>query len=62
MARRKTDPDHKAQFSYGVACSCSCGWSSATWFGKGAKRNASGEWHIHRDKCDAAKEEAKELA
>lgn len=50
--RRPTDPNHKATFSYGVACTCSCGWRSATWFGKGAKASAAGEWHSHRDKCE----------
>jgi nitroimidazol reductase NimA-like FMN-containing flavoprotein (pyridoxamine 5'-phosphate oxidase superfamily) len=54
MQRRKTDQDHKASFSYGVHCNCSCGWSSATWFGKGAKLSAAGEWHNHRDKCEKA--------
>lgn len=56
--RRKTDPNHKARFRLMVQCVCSCGWQSAPWIGKGAKTNASAEWHGHRDKCDAAKKEA----
>lgn len=55
----KTNPDHKARFSFGVMCSCSCGWTSATWFGKGAKYSAAGEWRYHREKCEAVKEEGK---
>lgn len=47
--KRKTNPDHKAGFSYGVIARCSCGWSGSTWFGKGAKSNAAGEWHWHRE-------------
>jgi len=56
MSARKTDPNHKARFLFGVVCVCSCGWESSTWYGKGAKHNAAGEWHMHRDKCDKAKE------
>jgi hypothetical protein len=52
IARRKTNPDHKASFSYGVHANCSCGWSSSTWFGKGAKGSAAAEWHSHREKCE----------
>lgn len=50
---RKTNPAHKASFSYGVTANCSCGWRGATWFGQGAKSNAAGEWHSHREKCEA---------
>jgi len=50
---RKTNPNHKASFSYGVTANCSCGWAGVTWFGKGAKSNAAGEWHSHREKCEA---------
>lgn len=50
--RRKTNPDHKAKFQRGVACRCSCGWASATWFGKGAQSNAAGEWRWHREQCE----------
>jgi hypothetical protein len=57
-ARRKTNPDHKASFSYGVTARCSCGWSGATWFGEGAKSNAAGEWHWHREKCEEVEKEA----
>lgn len=52
--RRKTDPNHKATFSFGARIICSCGWQSSTWYGKGARGNASGEWHGHRDLCGAA--------
>lgn len=51
-ARRQTDPGHKAKFNIGVQCTCSCGWQSAMWMNRGAKSNASSEWHGHRDKCD----------
>lgn len=53
MKRIKTNPDHKATFTVGVRCSCSCGWQSAMWLGKGAKRNAAAEWREHREKCEA---------
>lgn len=54
MTRRKTNPDHKrGQFSYGVAVYCSCGWRSETVYGKGARSDATTQWHIHRDKCEA---------
>jgi hypothetical protein len=52
---RKSDPNHKATFYYGVACSC--GWSSASWYGQGAKHRAASEWHLHRDKCEKATNE-----
>ena len=52
VKRRKTNPGHKAQFSLGVVCRCSCGWSSATWYNKGAKSNAAGEWRCHIEKCE----------
>ncbi len=51
-APRKTDPDHKARVHRGVQYSCSCGWQSSMWLGKGAQSNASAEWHHHRFKCD----------
>lgn len=54
-AKRKTDPKHKASFSYGVQCRCSCGWQTGFWLGKGAKGNAAGEWHIHREQCEKAR-------
>lgn len=52
---RRTDPNHKARFLYGVTASCSCGWSGATWFGKGSKSNAASEWRSHLDNCKGAK-------
>ncbi|HKF95124.1 MAG TPA: hypothetical protein VKB96_11110 [Gammaproteobacteria bacterium] len=52
MARRKTNPDHKARFSIGVQCACSCGWQSAMWMNKGAKSNAASEWNSHREHCE----------
>lgn len=53
MPRRKTDPDHR--FRLGFTATCSCGWSGATAMGEGARANAIGEWHSHRDKCEKAK-------
>lgn len=52
VQRRKTDPDHKAKFLYGVTANCSCGWIGATCFGKGSKSSAAGEWHSHLEKCN----------
>lgn len=51
--RRKTNPEHKARFNIGVQCLCSCGWKSSMWLNKGARANATSEWHAHRDKCEA---------
>jgi hypothetical protein len=54
MAKRiRTNPEHKAHFSLGVRCTCSCGWQSAMWLNKGAKQNAAAEWRNHREKCEA---------
>lgn len=50
----KTNPNHKAEFSFGCSCTCSCGWRSSTWYGKGSKRDAAAEWRAHRTKCEAA--------
>lgn len=50
--RRKTNPNHKATFSFGVAVNCSCGWRSNTWYGKGAQKEASHEWRWHLLKCE----------
>lgn len=61
---RKTNPDHKAKFSHGVHVNCSCGWSSVTFFGKGSRREAAGEWRGHRAKCESgaiAKAEGREF-
>lgn len=45
---------HKlANYSFGVAVNCECGWRSGTWFGKGARGSALGEWHSHKDRCAA---------
>lgn len=52
MTRTRTNPHHKAAFSFGCTARCSCGWSGATWYGKGAKANAAGEWHHHRQACE----------
>lgn len=49
------DPNHKATFSFGVRCHCSCGWMSALHFGKGAKSEASKEWETHKEKCEDGK-------
>jgi len=54
------DPDHKATFSHGVRCNCSCGWQSGTWYGDGAHRNATGEWEYH--KREAHQQEAERAA
>jgi hypothetical protein len=53
MTRRATNPAHKMkpiQFSF--SSSCSCGWQGATWYGKGSRANAIGEWHGHREGCE----------
>ena len=52
MGTRKTNPNHKASFSYGVHVNCSCGWASTNFFGKGARREAAGEWQRHREYCE----------
>lgn len=52
--KRKANPNHKATFLYGVTAKCSCGWYGVTWFGKGSKSNAAGEWHGHRERCEKA--------
>lgn len=54
MARRKTNPDHR--FRLGYAGTCSCGWVGATWMGEGARSNAAGEWHGHRERCEKERE------
>lgn len=46
----KTNPNHK--FKLGYAATCSCGWTGTTWMGPGARSNAAGEWHWHREKCE----------
>jgi hypothetical protein len=53
MARRtKTNPNHKASFTIGVRCSCSCGWESSMWLNTGAKSAAASEWRHHRERCE----------
>lgn len=48
---RKPNPAHKrARFTYSVSVSCSCGWTSATWCGRGARKSANAEWLSHREK------------
>lgn len=56
--KHKTNPNHKASFSFGVAARCSCGWCGPTWFGEGAKSNAAGDWHEHRETCERKEREA----
>ena len=59
MAKEKPLKGHKlASFSFGVSVSCECGWRSGTWFGKGGRGSALGEWYSHKDRCAA---EAKAL-
>lgn len=54
----KPNPQHKRKaFSYGVAANCSCGWRGAMWLGKGARANANGEWHLHREACERKERE-----
>lgn len=48
--KRKIAPGHKrAKVRYGVEVECECGWRSSVWYGKGASRNAHGEYHQHLD-------------
>lgn len=42
----------RASVSYGVCVSCTCGWRSSTWYGKGASAYAHGELHGHVEKCE----------
>ena len=51
--RRNTHPNHKCLYSYGVRAHCSCGWQSDTWYGAGAKHEASKQFWTHRDMCEA---------
>lgn len=48
MVRAK--PIFKATRVQGVQYSCSCGWRSSMWLGKGAPRSAAGELEAHRNK------------
>lgn len=52
MATRRTNPNHKATFTIGVRCECSCGWGSSLWLNKGAKAEAAKEWRRHREHCE----------
>ena len=48
----RTNPDHK--FRVGISGNCSCGWSGASWFGKGARTAALYDWRSHRESCERA--------
>jgi hypothetical protein len=49
-------PGHKrASVSYGVSVTCECGWRSATFYGKGANREAHTDWRIHVDRASHGK-------
>lgn len=51
-ANKKPDPcNHKCSFSYGVRATCSCGWVSNTWYGKGAQKSAAAEFGQHKQQC-----------
>lgn len=51
--KRKTNPDHKmGKPVMGFSVSCSCGWSSSTFYGVGARGQAIQDWHCHREKCE----------
>lgn len=41
-------PLFKATRVYGVRYTCSCGWRSTMWMGKGAQRSAAGELTMHK--------------
>lgn len=46
--RSKPTPGHKFQGSQmGFTSSCECGWTSATFFGKGARSEAVSDWQSH---------------
>lgn len=50
MAREKAVAGHKCLGAVlGVETRCECGWRSCTWYGKGARSNAYGEWRMHVD-------------
>lgn len=42
-------PRHKGQVHFGARYSCSCGWQSCTWWGKGARGQAAEELAIHKE-------------
>lgn len=47
-----SEQQHKGRPVYGVHYECSCGWTSATWYGKGAQRNAAAELADHKRKAE----------
>ncbi len=56
MTKVKPVQGHKrSHMSFGVSVSCQCGWTSVTFYGKGARSEANGEWQSHANKfrCDA---------
>lgn len=56
-------PGHKcAGALLGVCVQCECGWSSATWYGKGSRSSAYGEWRGHVEKCTTPKKASYEGA
>jgi hypothetical protein len=54
VTKRKTNPNHKAEFVFGCHANCSCGWYGVDHYGKGAKKSAAGEWRSHMEKCETA--------
>lgn len=59
-ASKNKVPGHKrAKVLHGVRVVCECGWESANWLGKGAYRQAHGEYHMHLDEAhDKLKKQA----
>lgn len=48
--REKSPSGHKlARTNFGVSVRCQCGWSSTTYYGKGARGQALIEWRMHQD-------------
>lgn len=52
VAKTPDTTQHKCRFTYAVCARCSCGWTSSTWYGKGAQGSAAGEFRLHKQACD----------
>jgi len=51
MTASKPVKNHKlGSVSYGVRVSCECGWSSSTWYCKGARTQAFAEFNGHKER------------
>lgn len=59
---KKVKGHKRAKVLHGVRVVCECGWESANWLGKGAYKQAHGEYHWYLNQQHAGAEPNQQAA